>query len=161
MMLTFSYDVIVTHPNFPIQQFALHAAGTTGVYEDRSNIFFGSAGVSANGLTVSGSTNFPLPLSTCTLDHGEIVGSCVEYATFDSIQSALLGDVLFFHVTTTILASSGVQLGPNIGISALDETFSQMLVPVPEPSTLVLFGSGLVALGAFVRKRLFKVPRQL
>lgn len=79
--------------------------------------------------------------------------------------SALPADVLAFFglpantggndiTSVGFLVSSCTPIGDSISESCIVNSVDVAIVPTPEPATLLLFGSGLLGLGALVRRKL-------
>jgi hypothetical protein len=91
--------------------------------------------------------------------YGLSVGAGDVY-TFDWMYSGLLDDLMFdSHVKAEFLRSDGRHAGQSAGNTSQDITLTESPTPpVPEPSTLLLMGSGLAAAAAMLRRRWAVAP---
>jgi hypothetical protein len=130
---------------------------------------FNSAGTFLPGpFTIMGGAGFPAPtgsffFDTVTLAGGDITGgsgsgvtgsSGVTY-TFNFTTDAPLGLVSGsgpFTLSFTVPSSAPLSMG-FIDLSSVNVTLSSP-TSAPEPSSLLLLGSGFLALGGFARRRL-------
>jgi hypothetical protein len=55
-----------------------------------------------------------------------------------------------------MIVTKGITVNGNNGVASVNEVVNQFPVPMPEPETLLLFGSGLLGVGAYVRKKFKK-----
>jgi PEP-CTERM motif len=119
--------------------------------------------ISINGATEGGGSAdiFNGTISSFTTT----TGGSTETINMIATWSALPADVLAFFglpantggndiTSVGFLLSSCASVGDSIAESCIVNSVDVAIVPTPEPATLLLFGSGLLGLGALVRRKL-------
>jgi hypothetical protein len=88
-----------------------------------------------------------------------------QFSSNDAVLSGLFSswgtnqdNHYIFEINASSLVASLINSGSmiNMAFSCVNNTIEGKGVPVPEPRTMLLFGSGLIWLGAFGRKRFLK-----
>lgn len=106
----------------------------------------GQAGVTATGFMVS---TVNLGTFTAPFGPGQTVLVTVGAGGITGISGFPVGTILYAFLTNTASSSANPS-----GQTAINSTpLSEAITIVPEPGTILLFGSGLVAIGGFVRRR--------
>ena len=135
------FDVSVTDPQFLIHD-ARHAFSFTSI-----------ASGSVNLITQAG---FPPNLNANNIQSVEGFGGNgvvnEDQVFFKNVSSQHMLNVLDFRAETT-QPSPGVIVAGAINVGNIDLTFSQ--VPIPEPSTWLLFGTGIAGLALWKRHHKF------
>lgn len=131
------FQFVVTSSN-PITDLSLSIAGVG---------FRGTGSISVDETACLGAM-----LPSCT------GGTVVELHVFDSSQGQQLFDEVNFAGVNLISVDKDllVNAGTNgsAQVSVLTDQFSEGQGTVPEPSTITMFGTGVLALGGFARRRL-------
>ncbi len=122
-----------------------------------------AAGITnTNTVLTSGSFDVPTIFTIYTNSHNQITGAITQGGGTDTKNSALLtyyGLINFQPTTYTFLLSeisSTIKLNKTTGTftASTNSTDYNDVYPVPEPASLVLLGSGLIAVAAFFKKKM-------